>query len=568
MFYNKYRSTKAGRKEFENKKNKLSKTGKNIINQNGYILNMQKREKLKDLLLSKFTNKYQIEGKEQYLENEISKFVQRGKLSDIDLQMLDKEFKKQFLKKNKSNSYIRNSNLRSTNFEKSQPEILPKIKEVKPQKIIPEIKNIIEENNTNKINENSIRDNIINRANGIRTSKSVNITKKNQFKFLSQEEELAKLEEEVAKFEEEYPTKKSYKRIDFSEVGDEWTAMANYNKRLYDRQVKEEKAKELELKKRTKEDLDYQVKQKLQKELEEKLREEEDNKIFVEHLKHIDELEKEKRKAIKEQLIKEKLNRDAQVKDENLRKKIEQLKTRKFEMSLIKNIQSDLEKEKKEALQRKLKENEALKKIMKENELNKEKQKELLRKEKQEDYQCFKEMEKNNLKNELNRKRYFENIRKFANKYDENEVSKIIDKMKSSQKEEDEKMIQYMKDKKKEDEDFEKMEKQKKMEEKMKMKKYLDMQVEEKKKERDLEKAIDNEQARIWNLDNKKYEIDERRVRKVVMEINKKNLDNLVEQIKKKKQKKFQKMTDEEYAMNRETLEKAKIDMEQVKQES
>jgi membrane peptidoglycan carboxypeptidase len=191
---------------------------------------------------------------------------------------------------------------------------LPKIKEVKPQKIIPEIKNIIEENNTNKINENSIRDNIINRANGIRTSKSVNITKKNQFKFLSQEEELAKLEEEVAKFEEEYPTKKSYKRIDFSEVGDEWTAMANYNKRLYDRQVKEEKAKELELKKRTKEDLDYQVKQKLQKELEEKLREEEDNKIFVEHLKHIDELEKEKRKAIKEQLIKEKLNRDAQVK--------------------------------------------------------------------------------------------------------------------------------------------------------------------------------------------------------------------------------------------------------------
>ena len=112
------------------------------------------------------------------------------------------------------------------------------------------------------------------------------------------------------------------------------------------------------------------------------------------------------------------------------------------------------------------------------------------------------------------------------------------------------------------------MEKQKKMEEKMKMKKYLDMQVEEKKKERDLEKAIDNEQARIWNLDNKKYENDERRVRKVVMEINKKNLDNLVEQIKKKKQKKFQKMTDEEYAMNRETLEKAKIDMEQVKQES
>jgi hypothetical protein len=39
-------------------------------------------------------------------------------------------------------------------------------------------------------------------------------------------------------------------------------AMANYNKKIYERQIKEEKEKDAEIKRRTKEDLDNQVKQK------------------------------------------------------------------------------------------------------------------------------------------------------------------------------------------------------------------------------------------------------------------------------------------------------------------
>ena len=51
----------------------------------------------------------------------------------------------------------------------------------------------------------------------------------------------------------------------------------------------------------------------------------------------------------------------------------------------------------------------------------------------------------------------------------------------------------------------EKQEKLKRKQDKIAIKQFLDMQIEEKKKESDLEKAIDDEQARIWKMDCKKY---------------------------------------------------------------
>ena len=117
---------------------------------------------------------------------------------------------------------------------------------------------------------------------------------------------------------------------------------------------------------------------------EEELKDKEGDKIFEEHLKYIDELERQKQEALKQQILREKKNRDAQIKDEFVRKRIEHLKQRKFEKALIKNIQQEMEKEKQAAIQKKLKENEALKKVIKENEINKQKQKELLQKEKEE----------------------------------------------------------------------------------------------------------------------------------------------------------------------------------------
>ena len=78
----------------------------------------------------------------------------------------------------------------------------------------------------------------------------------------------------------------------------------------------------------------------------------------------------------------------------------------------------------------------------------------------------------------------------------------------------------------------------------------------------EFEKALDDEQARIWKLDCQKYNEDERRINKIIKEMNKRNLDSIMEQIKIRKEKKKQGMSLAEYAMNRDTLEKVKADMD------
>jgi len=552
-----YRSTKAARQEAE--KEKLTGTETNIINPKERLLNYQKRQKLKDLLVTKFMKKYGIDEHDQTLENEITKFIQAEKLTDVDLQRLDAKLSRMF-KIRRQNQHLKSTLSKSllekkTNLNKSQPDFLPKIQEQKKPNLDTTLNQTLNQSsNYNKIDANTKKEK------KLRPSASVEMPKNKKQIYKNPEEELAELEAEFAK--EENNSKKNFTRIDFSGVGDEWFAMAKYNKKMYEKQLKEEREKDAEIKRRTKEDLDNQIKQKLKREYEEVLKEKEGDKIFQEHLKHIDELEKEKQEAFKKQMLREKKNRDAQIKDEYTRKRIEFLKQRKYERNLIKTIQNEMEKEKQEAIQKKLKENEALKRVIKENEINKEKQRELLKKEKEEDIQSYKEMERNELKKDIERKRYFDNIRRFANKYDEDEVSKILNQMKQDQKDEDEKVYQLMLEKIRKEDEREKQAKIKKKQDKIAMRKFLDMQIEEKKKEMDLEKAIDDEQSRIWKVDCKKYNEDEKRINKIIRDMNKRNLDSIMEQMKKRKEKKNQSMSMVEYAMNRDTLEKAKAEID------
>ena len=554
-----YRSTKAARQEAE--KEKLTGTGTNIVNPKERLLNYQKRQKLKDLLVTKFMKKYGIDEHDQTLETEITKFIQAEKLTDVDLQRLDAKLSKMF-KIRRQNQHLKSTLSKSllekkTNLNKSQPDFLPKIQEQKNPNLDTTLNQTLNQSSHyNKIDVNTKKEK------KLRPSASVEMPKNKKQIYKNPEEELAELEAEFAEEEKEKNSKKNFTRIDFSGVGDEWLAMAKYNKKMYEKQLKEEREKDAEIKRRTKEDLDNQIKQKLKREYEEVLKEKEGDKIFQEHLKHIDELEKEKQEALKRQMLREKKNRDAQIKDEYTRKRIEFLKQRKYERNIIKTIQNEMEKEKQEAIQKKLKENEALKRVIKENEINKEKQRELLKKEKEEDIQSYKEMERNELKKDLERKRYFDNIRRFANKYDEDEVSKILNQMKQDQKDEDEKVYQLMLEKNRKEDEREKQAKIKRKQDKIAMRKFLDMQIEEKKKEMDLEKAIDDEQARIWKVDCKKYNEDEKRINKIIRDMNKRNLDSIMEQMKKRKEKKNQSMSMVEYAMNRDTLEKAKAEID------
>ena len=553
MFYNTYRMTKSSMLSAD--KNNQSGEGKHILNQRERLLNLQKRQKLKDLLITKFMQKYKIKDYEKIMEEEITKFLQGEKLNERDLKKLDNKIK-DLLKAKASKERLKEKLTQS--FLENQPnkDVLPKINTKKydidntlsPRIINPRPKILNTDQINNTLEQRSLSSSMKNPLNTFCSRR----------KYKKPEEELAELEAEFSK--EEEINKKNFKRLDFSKEGDEWNAIALYNRKLYEDQIKMEKIKDEELKRRNKADLDLQVRQRIKREYEEELKEKEYDKMMKEHQKAMDELDKKKMEEIKKQVLKEKESRDEQIRQNYMMKRIEYLKEKKFEKSLLKSIKEGIEKEKMDAIEKKKKENEALIKAVKENDLKLKLKKEKEKREKEEDVKLGKERMIMQMKEDTKRQKYYDMIRNYGNKLSD-KSNEIIAKIKKDQEEEDKRIHHYYVEKNKLAIEKEKKEELKKSQRKSELKKYLDMQIEEKKKEEEFLKSLDYEQARIWAVDCKKYNEDEKEIKNILRDMNKRNMNLLMEQIKKKKSMKKNKMNDNEYAMNKNLLEKAKASL-------
>jgi hypothetical protein len=496
--------------------------------------------------------KYGIKNADEILEEEIGKFLQGEKLNDQDLRRLDNKIRN-LLKEKATKERLKEKLTQSLQgIPSNTKDILPKI-------------------DSNNIEENTISPKIINPQPRILNTEPCNTLQpknlscssynpKKTFNsrriYKKPEEELAELEAEFAKDEKE--KEKNFKRLDFSEDGDEWSAIAKYNRKLYEDQIKYEKMKDEELKKRNKADLDLQIRQRLKQEYENELKEKEYDKIMEEHQKEMDELERKKQDAIKKQVMREKESRDEQMRQNYIKKRIEILKEKKFEKSLVKSIQEGIEKEKQDAIERKKKENEALLRAIKENELKIIKKKEKEKKDKEEEIKMGEERMKMQMKEDLARQKYYEAIKNNGNKSSLKSVE-VLEKLRKQQEEEDKRIQHYYDEKNRLEIDKEKQKELKKYKEKFELKKYLDMQIEERKKEEDFLKSLDYEQARIWALDCKKYNDDEKEINTRIREMNKRNMNILMDQINKNRNKKKTGMSDTEYAMNRKLLEQAKV---------
>ena len=277
--------------------------------------------------------------------------------------------------------------------------------------------------------------------------------------------------------------------------------------------------------------------------------------------KKIELIEKEKQEELHKQRLKEQDNRKKQMKDEFTRKRIEELKNKKFERNLVKHYNEEIEAEKKATLEKKKKEHEALIQTLKDNELNKLRKAEALKKEKEEDLKFCEENNKIEERKELERKLYFKRIERNSNNFMTGVAKEAIDRMEKEAIEEEDKMNFYTKERNKKEDEKEEQEKLKRKLAKNELRHYLDLQIEEKKKYAELEKELDAEQARIWKIDADKYKEDERNIDFKIRRMNQKNLENLNKQIQLREQKNKlnKKMSPTEFAMNKNTLMKAKV---------
>ena len=567
-----YSST--GRHQFQ------SSLGKDIVNPRERLMNTQKRQKLRDLLIDRFAQKYNLGKNRILIEGEITRFLQQEKLNDVDLQRLDARIKrlitqditKKQLKKTLTENLNYNQPINEHDINsQNNLNISPDEENIYPTNYQPSMTpSLNQANNKANIRSNSQQANNTLRPLSSQTyipQQKLNLYK-DRTSYQKPEEELAQLEAELKAEEERELQEKGYyhpinykyqlKKIDFKKYGNEWAAMAAYDKKLYEQQLLDERIRTTQQKKRTKYDLDEQVKEKIKKEYEDELKEKEYDKIFKEHQKELDKIEKEKEKKIKEQYLREKESRQAQLKDNYVRRRIDELKERKFDKKVIRTILTEMENEKKQNAEQKRKRNFELNKALKENEENRKNLKLIQEKQREEDLQFLEEQKKMDIRKEQQREYLLNKIKnKFNNAYSQ-EAENKVKQIQIDQEEEDKKMIHYMNEKCRLADEKEMKEKIKRQKEKTELKKYYDMQVEERKKDEQFEKVLDGEQARIWKKDCEKYNEDEKRIAKIIWDKNVRNLNTIKKQIqeKKEKEKKNTEMTPIEFSINREKLMK------------
>ena len=564
MFYNTYRATKSAIQRRQNSSNPRS-----------YLLNQPKRQKLKNLLMSKFIQKYNIKDPDEYLDLVLTQFIQTEKLNDTDLKRLDlkiKKLNKEFTNKTELitdleniyqkpiqtevNTIIKDSTInQSLNDNNNKEELNNNKNTPNPQNKIRNLKNEFPSLNTYSSQISKTESNIKKRGHSsYNNNRTLNTIK-------TPEEELAELEKEL-KEEELLENKNRYKRIDFTYQGDEWAAIVNYNKNLYKRQILEDKLKELEVQRRTKECLDIQIKEKLKKKLDEESQEKQFDEKIKKYTQTMDEMYETKNKKIHEQIHRLKTDRDAILKAQTLRKKIEDLKEKKFEKNLVKKYKEQLEQDRQDKINRKKKGKEDLLKAKKDIEEKQKKLKEKALKEKEEDKKINQLRNLIDQRKENERKYYYDKIKANSNKYYLPYAQSVLKKLEKEKKEEEEKIQYHYDEKNRHDFEKEYKAKLKRLNDKIEMKKFLDMQIAEKNKEKNFNKLLDQEQARIWKIDLKKRYDEMNKEKECIKKMNRKNFECILKQIEQKKRSKSNKniMTENEYAMNRNLLEKANED--------
>ncbi len=271
------------------------------------ILPSQRRDKLKDLLLVKFMKKYELQDTDQVLEEEVKNFLKREKLTDKDLKKFDNHLGQMILEKKTAQNLRQNLTLNNTskndnNLNQGRGAQFPEIND-----------------NMSVISKHS-------KMSGI--SKLSNFSDMNDMKRAAKKASYQEFKEES----DQYNQKTMNNTIDL--VGDNWNAINKYNQKMFEDEKREAKIKDKELKRRLKDDLDVQMREKVLRNNEELIRNKEFDKVILQHVDNLNNLEKEKELEIKRKILKEKECRDRQLKDDVKRKKIEVLKNKKFEKNL------------------------------------------------------------------------------------------------------------------------------------------------------------------------------------------------------------------------------------------
>ena len=468
-------------------------------------MNVQRRQKLAMTLVDQLTKKLKAENNRDIVQREVDTLMRKEIINDRDLKQLEKTIQNKIKVKtnNETLKYNLIKNSKANNFNNNFQE-----------------ENIYGDNNANN-NEDELDNSYMSGASDLD-------------KFNEKSKKDRDREEKIKKYKsclclKEKPIRPKVE-IDFSQYKNEWDAINDYNKHKYEEDLEEEKRKNWETKMRTRAHLNDQIKQKIKKEYEEELKKKEYDQLMDKHLKHLDELEAEKQRLLKERALKIKELRDKQKREQYVDKRINEIKDKLYERDLVKQYKEEIRKAKEKKAAKKKADYEELLKTMKENELHKKLKLEQAKKEREEDIRMMQDAIASDLKKDNERKAYFNRIERSGNVFSQQAIDNVLKARDEKAKADEEKLNNYLMEKERlAEREYCKMRNDKKNNQKM-LKDFYDRQVLERKARDDYEKQLDKVQADIWKKDCEQFFEREKETNKMIREFEKNNVKELDKQ--------------------------------------
>ena len=115
MWYNNQMKARPKRYQSSRVRNNYQMQNSAKVNPRERLMNTQKRQKLRDLLIERFSKKYNLNNNRQLIEGEITKFLQQEKLNDVDLQRLDNRIKR-IISENISQKNLKDNLTKNLNY--------------------------------------------------------------------------------------------------------------------------------------------------------------------------------------------------------------------------------------------------------------------------------------------------------------------------------------------------------------------------------------------------------------------------------------------------------------------
>ena len=246
---------------------------------------IQKREQLKGMLISKFKKKYgnQDERLQEYIDNEVQRFMKGPMLTEDNLKNLDERIQNEKMQQQENKEP--NRDLPKEEDRKSRASRVSKLGSQRPKTA----------NLTSKMDDLKSQKSV-----GSRASR---ISRKSEARPPVQEKKVEKRRD----FRAESEITKSIPRVESSESEldeeDEWTAIQKFNALLHYEEQKQAAMREAERKRLLKQELMEQQKMKEQKKIEALKENLEYDKAQDEHLKVLDAKEREKAEQLHKKIL-------------------------------------------------------------------------------------------------------------------------------------------------------------------------------------------------------------------------------------------------------------------------